>query len=158
MSNRDTNSDTEVLATLSGFQYQESQKTFYLEMLKTDITKHLIALLPQAIKDQDPTFTWSTTGTNTVFKVKCSSSALARWLCVILVDLTVMQSGNSASIGCKSTKNIPMKSDWSNHFSQMMIKDASSEFKPEVDKSPSSSSTPWECVGEVSIGLSIVPE
>jgi hypothetical protein len=140
MSNRDTNSDTEVLATLSGFQYQESQRTFYLEMLKTDISKYLMERLPQDIKNQDPnpTFTWSTTGTNTVFKVK-----------------TVMQSGNSASVSFKSTKNVPMKSDWSHHFSQMMIKDASSEFKPEADKSPTSSSTPWE---EVPTGLSSVAE
>jgi hypothetical protein len=157
MSNRDISSDSEALATLSGFQYQESQKTFYLEMLKGDISKHLINRLPQDVKNQDPnpTFTWSTTGTNTVFKVKCSSNALARWLCVSLVDLTVMQSGNSASIGFKSTKNVPMKSDWSHHFSQMMIKDASSEFKPEVDKSPTSSSTPWE---EVPTGLPTVAE
>ena len=55
MSNRDTNSDTEALATLSGFQYQESNKSFYLEMLKTDISKHLISRLPRMSRTKTPT-------------------------------------------------------------------------------------------------------
>ena len=96
MSNRDNISDVEVLATLSGFQYQGSGKSFYLDVLKSDISNHLLSKAPQDIKSQghNPSFTWSTTGANTVFKVKCSSSELARWLCVKLVDLSVKQAVN----------------------------------------------------------------
>ena len=88
MSNSDTISDMEVLATLSGLQYQEYGKSFYLEVLNTDISSHLISKVPKDVNIQDPSpsFTWSTTGTNAIFKVKCSSSVLARWLCVNLVE------------------------------------------------------------------------
>ena len=39
MSNRDTISDKELLATLSGFQHQdpESQRALYVDLLKSDI-------------------------------------------------------------------------------------------------------------------------
>ncbi len=41
MSNRDTIPDMEVIATLSGFQYQESGKSFlYVDVLNTDISSH----------------------------------------------------------------------------------------------------------------------
>ena len=87
ISNRDTISDIEVLATLSGFQYQASHRSFYLDVLKSDISNHLLFKAPQDIKNQDPnpSFTWSTIGTGTVFKIKCSSTGLAMWLCVTLV-------------------------------------------------------------------------
>ena len=62
MINRDTISDKEVLATLSGLQYQESQRSFCLEVLKSDISRHLLSMLPQDIKNQytNPSFTLST--------------------------------------------------------------------------------------------------
>ena len=53
MRSRDTISDMEVLATLSGVQYQESQRSFYLEVLKSDTSSHLLSNVPQYIKDQD---------------------------------------------------------------------------------------------------------
>ena len=48
MSNRGTISDMEVRATLSGFQYQESQRSFYSEVLKSDISIHLLSKLSPA--------------------------------------------------------------------------------------------------------------
>ena len=76
MIDRGTISDTEVLATLSGFQYQESHMTFYVDVLKSDIYSHLLSKVPQDIKNPDPSpsFIWSTIGTITVFKVKRSST------------------------------------------------------------------------------------
>jgi hypothetical protein len=55
MSNRDTMSEKEVLATLSGFQYQESQRSLYLELLKSDISNHLLSKLPQDNKTKTKT-------------------------------------------------------------------------------------------------------
>ena len=68
MVNRDTISDKEVLATLSGFQYQESQRSLSVEFLKSCKSNHLLSRFPQDINNQDPSprFTWSTTGTSTV--------------------------------------------------------------------------------------------
>ena len=77
MSNRDTISDKEVLATMTGFQYQGSQRSLYLELLKSQTYPTTCSpISPQDIKNQDPnpSFTWPTTGTSTVFKVKCSST------------------------------------------------------------------------------------
>ena len=56
-------------ATLSRLQYQESQRSVYWELLKSDIANHLLPKHPLDIKSQDPnpSFTWSTTGTSTVF-------------------------------------------------------------------------------------------
>ena len=81
LSNRETASDMEVLATLSGFQYRESGKSYYVDMRKSDIASHLLSNVPQYIKNQDPTpsFTWSTTGTNTVFTVKVQTTL--SWQC-----------------------------------------------------------------------------
>ncbi len=68
MINRDTMTDKEVLATLSGSQHRESQRTFYFEVLRSDISNHLLSNIPQDIKAKgtNPSFTWSTTGTGTV--------------------------------------------------------------------------------------------
>ena len=42
MSNMDTMSDKEVLATLSVFYYQESQRTLYADLLRLDMSNHLL--------------------------------------------------------------------------------------------------------------------
>ena len=55
VSNRDTISDQEVLATLSGLQPQESQMSLYLELLTSDISNHLLSNVPQEIDNQDQT-------------------------------------------------------------------------------------------------------
>ena len=127
---RETKTDLEVLATLAGFQYQQN-KDFYLAMLKGTITDWLLAKLPKNLQDTRPSFTWSTTGTPTVFKVICNTKDLAKHLCLTVVDLEVQQEGNLASIGFKSSKHTHKKSDWEKHFSQFMIQDASTEFSGE---------------------------
>ena len=68
MSNKDTMPDKAVLVTFSGFQYQECQRTFYLELLNST-SPITLSKLPQNIKNQDPNpnFTWSTAGTNNAF-------------------------------------------------------------------------------------------
>ena len=54
MSIRDTIRDKAVLATLSGFQYQEIGKSCSLDVFKSDISSHLLSKVPQYIKNQDP--------------------------------------------------------------------------------------------------------
>ncbi len=66
--------------------------TFYFDLLKSDIPNHLPFKLFQDIKVKGavPSFTWSTTGASTVFKVMCSSTVLARWICANLVDFAAI--------------------------------------------------------------------
>ena len=49
----------------------------------------------------EPSMTWSMTGNPTVFKLTCSHSSIARYLCVELVDMQVRQEGNLGSISFK---------------------------------------------------------
>ena len=98
---------------------------------KSDISSHLLSKVPQDINNQDPnpSLTWSAPGASREFKVKCNSSELARWLCVKLLGLSVKQGMCLGSIAFKSTKILPMQSDWHQHFNQLSILDVSTEFQ-----------------------------
>ncbi len=51
----------------------------------------------------EPSMTCAMRGHPTVFKLTCSHSSIARYLCVELVDMQVRQDGNLVSLSYKST-------------------------------------------------------
>ncbi|MFM7982214.1 MAG: hypothetical protein ACKPKO_23130, partial [Candidatus Fonsibacter sp.] len=66
--------------------------------------------LPNINKDEyDPTLTWSTTGSPTVFKTMCSAQAVSKWLCVTFVDYDVKLDADKATINFKSSNITPLK-------------------------------------------------
>ena len=59
----------------------------------------------------EPSMTWSVTGNPTVFKLTCSHSSIAKYLCVDLVDMQVRQDGNLVSLSFKPTVHSQKKTD-----------------------------------------------
>ena len=149
MSNRDTKNDLEVLVTMSGFQHQTKHNGFYLALLQDKICPFLMDKIPMGSlsSSTEPSMTWSMTGNPTVFKLTCSHSSIARYLCVELVDMQVRQEGNLGSLSFKSTVHSQKKTDWSKLFSNLMIQDVSHEFRTR-EPSPTST-TSWQLVRDL---------
>jgi len=149
MSNRDTTNDLEVLVTMSGFQRQTKHKEFYLAFLQDKICPFLMDKIPMGpiSSSTEPAMTWSMTGNPIVFKLTCSHSSIARYLCVELVDMHVRQEGNLGPHNFKSTVHSQKNTDWSKLFSNPMIQDVSQEFRT---RGPSpTSTTSWQLVRDL---------
>ena len=149
MSNKDTKNDLDVLVTMSGFQHQTKHKEFYLAFLQDKIGPFLMDKIPMGSlsSSTEPSMTWSMTRNPTVFKLTCSHSSIARYLCVELVDTPVRQEGNLGAISFKSTVHSQKKTDWSKLFSNLMIQDVSHEFRTR-EPSPTST-TSWQLVRDL---------
>ena len=146
MSNRDTKNDLEVLVTMSGFQHQTKHKEFYLAFLQDKYGPFLtdkIHMGPLS-SSAEPSMTWSMTRNPTVFKLTCSHSNIAMYLCVELVDMQVRQEGDLGSLSFKPTLHSQKKTDWSKLFSNLMIQYVSQEFRTR-EPSPTST-TSWQLV------------
>ena len=76
MMNKDTMSDTEVLATLSGVQYKESKRTAYFGLAQVRQIQPLALQYSPGHKDQGhrAQLHLANTGTSAVFNLMCSSN------------------------------------------------------------------------------------
>ena len=112
MINRGTISDMDELVTLSGFQYQESGTIVcYVDVLKSDVSNHLLANVVQYINNQVPKPQLHLVNHCRQHNIQDQSATPLCWQCgyVNLVALSVQQVGNLGAIGLKTNQYPPCK-------------------------------------------------